>query len=113
MTSIEGSPVYCRRILNNKLLHRIETDFECFHPNKKAPTKNEISETLSKRFKKNIDSIKIMDCKAIFGGGRTKGVALIYDTLENRKRFETMKYFRRRTKSKLKEEVKILKVSWH
>ena len=61
----------------------------------KAPSKVELAEIIGKKFKKPAENIKIMEVKSRFGGGRTTGIALIYDNLENRKRFETMKYLRK------------------
>jgi small subunit ribosomal protein S24e len=61
---------------------------DVLHPGKSTVAKTVIREKLSKMYKTTPDTIFCFGFRTQFGGGKTTGFALIYDTLENAKRFE-------------------------
>lgn len=58
-------------------------------------SKKEIKEALAKKFKSNEDKISVFGLKTKFGGGRTSGFALMYNTKEDKARFDSETLLRR------------------
>ena len=58
-------------------------------------SKKEIKEKLAKQFKSDESKISIFGLKTKFGGGRSSGFALIYNTPEDKKRFDSETLLRR------------------
>lgn len=58
-------------------------------------SKKEIKEALSKKMKSNEDRISIFGLKTKFGGGRTSGFALIYNSVEDKTKFDPETLLRR------------------
>lgn len=50
---------------------------------------------MSQTLKSKDENISIFGLKTKFGGGRSTGFALIYDSLDARKKFDTKKMLRR------------------
>ena len=61
---------------------------DILHPGKASVSKVEIREKLSKMYKTTPDVIIAFGFKTAFGGGRSTGFALIYDSLDAVKKFE-------------------------
>lgn len=61
---------------------------DILHPGRATVSKTEVREKLAKMFKSTPDVIFCFGFKTNFGGGRTSGFALIYDTLDLAKKFE-------------------------
>ena len=61
---------------------------EVIHPGRPTVPKTEIREKIAKIYKTTSDVVVPFGFKSQFGGGRTKGFALIYDTLDYAKKFE-------------------------
>lgn len=61
---------------------------DVLHPGKPSVKKTEIREKLSKMFKSKPDNIFAFGFQTQFGGGKSTGFALIYDSLEVAKKFE-------------------------
>jgi len=73
-----------RKVLTNRLLNRKQMIIDVTHPNKASVPKSELRELLAKEYKVNDDkTIFIFGFKLHFGGQRSTGFALIYDTLED------------------------------
>jgi len=73
-----------RKVLTNRLLNRKQMIIDVTHPNKASVPKAELRELLAKEYKVNDDkTIFIFGFKLHFGGQRSTGFALIYDTLED------------------------------
>ena len=51
-------------------------------------SKANIKESIAKKLKSNEERISIFGLKTKFGGGRTSGFALIYDSLDDKKKYE-------------------------
>lgn len=58
------------------------------HPGKPSPKKTDIREKLAKMFKVLPDVVFVFGFQTCFGGGKSTGFALIYDTLDHAKKFE-------------------------
>lgn len=61
---------------------------DVLHPGRATVPKTEIREKLARMYKTTPDVIFCFGFRTQFGGGKTTGFGLIYDTLENAKRFE-------------------------
>jgi len=61
---------------------------DILHPGKANIPKTEVREKLAKMYKTTADVIFCFGFKTIFGGGRSTGFALIYDSLKDAKMIE-------------------------
>ena len=61
---------------------------DIIHPNSATPKKSEVRESLAKNYKTTADCIIAFGFKTVFGGGKTSGFALIYDSVEAAKKVE-------------------------
>merc|ERR1719328_399318 len=75
-----------RKFMTNRLLQRRQMVVDVHHPNKATVPKSEIREKLAKMYKCTAD--RAFGFKTNFGGGKSTGFALIYDTLDFAKKFE-------------------------
>ena len=109
------------KIKNNRLLSRVQMIANIFHPANVKVTKEQIKEKLRSQFKKQ--HISVFGMKKLYGGGRTKCFALIYDSDDAMKKYEPPSRLRRVELEKLppkerkpkgkKEGRKVLKVKKH
>ena len=72
---------------------------DVYHDRSANVTKEQIRQAISNKYKKN--HIVLVDCKKLFGGGRTKGVALVYDNEDSMKRVENQRRLDREAREKL------------
>merc|ERR1712141_666195 len=85
----EGSvTVRTRKFMTNRLLARRQMVVDVLHPNRPSVAKTEIREKLAKMYKCTPDRVFSFGFKTNFGGGKTTGFALIYDTMDSAKKFE-------------------------
>ena len=78
-----------RKFMTNPLLSRKQMVVDIIHPNRNSPPKSEIREKLAKLYRvKDAKSIFLFGFKHLFGGGRTTGFGLIYNSVEAAKKFE-------------------------
>ena len=115
--------LHCRftKVKNNRLLNRIQMIVDVFHDRSLNVTKEQIREVIRTKYKKQ--HVVLLNIQKLFGGGRTKGIALVYDNEEAMKRTETQKRLDReererlapkdRKKSKKKDGRKVKKVKKH
>jgi small subunit ribosomal protein S24e len=61
---------------------------DVLHPGKSSLPKTEVREKLAKLYKTTPDVVFCFGFKTAFGGGRSSGFALIYDSLDLAKKFE-------------------------
>ncbi|VDD93953.1 unnamed protein product [Enterobius vermicularis] len=61
---------------------------DVLHPNRASVPKSEIRQRLAQMYKTNPDLVFAYGFRCHFGGGRSTGFALIYDTLDFAKKFE-------------------------
>merc|ERR1712168_1479563 len=77
-----------RKFLTNRLLSRRQMVVDVLHPNKATVAKTDIREKLAKMYKCTPDRVVAFGFRTNFGGGKTTGFALIYDTMDFAKKFE-------------------------
>ncbi|NP_001296039.1 40S ribosomal protein S24 [Plutella xylostella] len=77
-----------RKFMTNRLLARKQMVCDVIHPGKPTVSKTEIREKLAKMYKVTPDVVFVFGFKTNFGGGKSTGFALIYDTLDFAKKFE-------------------------
>ncbi|KPM02776.1 BTB/POZ domain-containing protein kctd15-like [Sarcoptes scabiei] len=77
-----------RKFMTNRLLFRKQMVVDVLHPGRATVSKQEIRDKLARIYKTTPDLIFSFGNRTDFGGGRTTGFVLIYDTLEYAKKFE-------------------------
>eukprot|EP01134_Creolimax_fragrantissima_P007032 CFRG7032T1 len=77
-----------RKFLTNRLLQRKQMVVDVIHPGRANVPKAEIREKLAGMYKSEVDSIFTFGFRTAFGGGKSTGFALIYDSLDSAKQFE-------------------------
>merc|ERR1711955_125792 len=83
-----GVTIRTRKFMSNRLLNRRQMIVDVLHPGKATVAKTEIREQLAKAFKTTPDVIFCFGFRTQFGGGKTTGFGLVYDTLDLAKKFE-------------------------
>ena len=68
---------------------------ELIHPEKSNVSKSDIKAKLAQTLKAKEENISIFGLKTKFGGGRSTGFALLYDSLDARKKYDSKKMLRR------------------
>eukprot|EP01038_Epipyxis_sp_PR26KG_P009783 gene9783-13161_t len=78
-----------KKFIRNALLARKQFVVEVVHPGRANVSKTELQEKLGTLFKVNdVNTIFLFGFRTDFGGGKSSGFALIYDTLEAAKKYE-------------------------
>ncbi|KAK3580070.1 hypothetical protein CHS0354_001022 [Potamilus streckersoni] len=77
-----------RKFMTNRLLCRKQMVVDVLHPSKSSVPKTEIREKLARLYKTTPDVIFCFGFQTQFGGGKSTGFALIYDSLDFAKKFE-------------------------
>jgi len=73
-----------RKCFSNRLLARKQMILDVMHPGRSTVKKDDIRSALAKQFKVNDEkTVYVFGFKTAFGGGKSTGFALIYDTLED------------------------------
>ena len=87
--------LYARKVINNPLLRRKQVQVEMIHPETANISKTAIKDKLADMFKAKAEAIAIFGLHSQFGGGRSSGFALIYDSLDERKKYDQKNLLRR------------------
>ncbi len=61
---------------------------DVLHPGRANVAKTELREKIAKLYKSDAENVFVFGFKTAFGGGKSTGFALIYDTLDAAKKFE-------------------------
>merc|ERR1711877_53686 len=77
-----------RKFIRNPLLGRKQMVVDILHPNRANISKGELREKLGGLYKAQKDQISVFGLRTQFGGGKTTGFALVYDSPEAMKKFE-------------------------
>ena len=80
--------LYSRKMIRNPLLGRKQMQIELIHPDEANISKTAIKEKLATMFKAKAEQITVFGLHSKFGGGRSNGFALIYDSLDARKQYD-------------------------
>ena len=86
---IDGSvTIRTRKYMLNRLLCRRQMVVDVLHPGKSSVAKADIREKLAKMYNCTADRVFVFGFKTNFGGGKSTGFALVYDTMDYAKKFE-------------------------
>lgn len=102
--------------MTNRLLQRRQMVVDVIHPGRPTISRDELREKLAKMYKAEKDVVSVFGFKTQFGGGKTTGFGLIYDSVESLKKFEP-KYrlvrvcFKRRSHSSKDNDAKYIVVN--
>ncbi|KAJ2007244.1 ribosomal 40S subunit protein S24B [Coemansia thaxteri] len=77
-----------RKFMTNRLLQRKQMVLDVIHPGLANLSKDDVREKISKLFKTDKEVVFPFGFRTQFGGGRSTGFVLIYDTLDSAKKFE-------------------------
>ncbi|XP_064649018.1 small ribosomal subunit protein eS24-like [Lineus longissimus] len=77
-----------RKFMTNRLLSRKQMVVDVLHPGRATVPKVEVREKLARMYKTTADVVFSFGFRTKFGGGKTSGFALIYDSLDFAKKFE-------------------------
>ncbi|KAI9825035.1 MAG: hypothetical protein M1826_007113 [Phylliscum demangeonii] len=77
-----------RKFLRNALLQRKQMVVDVLHPNRANVSKNDLRAKLSELYKADKNQISVFGFRTQYGGGKSTGFALIYDSHEALKKFE-------------------------
>ncbi|XP_071808902.1 small ribosomal subunit protein eS24-like [Asterias amurensis] len=80
--------VRTRKFMTNRLLQRKQMIVDILHPGKATVPKTEVRDQLAKMYKTTSDVIFCFGFRTQFGGGKTSGFGLVYDTLDFAKKYE-------------------------
>eukprot|EP00271_Cylindrocystis_brebissonii_P005760 TRINITY_DN17_c2_g1_i1.p2 TRINITY_DN17_c2_g1~~TRINITY_DN17_c2_g1_i1.p2 ORF type:complete len:139 (-),score=35.16 TRINITY_DN17_c2_g1_i1:466-882(-) len=89
MSETKACIVRTRKFMTNRLLQRKQFIIDVLHPGRPNVSKSELKENLARIYEKNDSScIVVFGFRTQFGGGKSTGFGLIYDTLEAVKKYE-------------------------
>ncbi|XP_034859686.1 40S ribosomal protein S24-like [Mirounga leonina] len=74
--------------MTDRLLRQKQMVVDVLHPGKATVPKTEIQEKLAKMYKTTPDVIFVFGFRTHFGGGKTSGFGMIYDSLDYAKKNE-------------------------
>ncbi|KAI9754760.1 MAG: hypothetical protein M4579_004545 [Chaenotheca gracillima] len=77
-----------RKFLRNALLGRKQMVVDILHPNRANVSKDELRGKISDLYKANKDQVMVFGLRTQYGGYKSTGFALIYDSVEALKKFE-------------------------
>merc|ERR1712136_157431 len=84
----DTATIRTRKFMTNRLLMRRQMIVDVLHPGKATVAKSDIREKLARMYKATADCIVCFGFRTAFGGGKTTGFALIYDSLDYLKQYE-------------------------
>merc|ERR1712072_1675266 len=84
----DTATIRTRKFMTNRLLMRRQMVVDVVHPGKASVAKSDIREKLARMYKATADCIVCFGFRTAFGGGKTTGFALIYDSLDFLKQYE-------------------------
>ncbi|KAJ9639420.1 hypothetical protein H2201_002918 [Coniosporium apollinis] len=77
-----------RKFIRNPLLGRKQMVVDVLHPGRPNVSKDELRSKLSELYKSGKDQVSVFGFRTQYGGGKSTGFALIYDSNEAMKKFE-------------------------
>ena len=77
-----------RKFMTNRLLCRKQMVVDVLHPGLPSVSKKDVRDKLAAMYKVTPDVIFVFGFRTNFGGGKSTGFGLIYDTLDFAKKFE-------------------------
>merc|ERR1712071_643242 len=83
----DTATIRTRKFMTNRLLQRKQMVVDVLHPGS-ATVNTVIADKLSKMYKTTADCVMCFGFKTEFGGGKTTGFALVYDSMDALKKYE-------------------------
>ncbi|CAN0276908.1 unnamed protein product, partial [Ectocarpus sp. 12 AP-2014] len=81
--------VRTRKFIRNALLARRQMVVDIIHPGVANVSKTELGEMIAKKFRvSDATTVTLFGFRTHFGGGKSTGFCLIYDSVEDMKKFE-------------------------
>ncbi|PUU75301.1 ribosomal protein L23/L15e core domain-containing protein [Tuber borchii] len=77
-----------RKFIRNALLGRKQMVVDVLHPNKPNVSKEDLRTRLAEMYKADKNQVSVFGFRTQYGGGKSIGFALIYDSYEALKKFE-------------------------
>ncbi|KAL5729608.1 ribosomal protein S24A [Ranunculus cassubicifolius] len=77
-----------RKFITNRLLSRKQFVIDVLHPGRPNVSKAELKERLAKLYEVKDPNSIFVKFRTHFGGGKSTGFGLIYDSIENAKKYE-------------------------
>ncbi|KAG8533691.1 uncharacterized protein KY384_001432 [Bacidia gigantensis] len=77
-----------RKFIRNPLLGRKQMVVDVLHPNRANVSKDELRDKLAALYKAQKDQVSCFGFRTQYGGGKTTGFALIYDSKDALEKFE-------------------------
>ena len=87
--------LFAKQVVRNPLLDRKQMVIDIIHTDHQNVSKAQIKAKLAKMFKTTEECIAVFGLKFKFGGGRSSGFALIYDSVDARKKSDQKCLLRR------------------
>ncbi|RPA84699.1 40S ribosomal protein S24 [Ascobolus immersus RN42] len=84
----EAVTLRTRKFIKNPLLARKQMVVDILHPNRPPVSKDEVRSKLAELYKADKAQVSVFGVRTAFGGGKSTGFALIYDSHEALKKFE-------------------------
>ncbi|KAD3338253.1 hypothetical protein E3N88_33774 [Mikania micrantha] len=89
MADTKAVTIRTRKFMTNRLLSRKQFVIDVLHPGRPNVSKAELKEKLARMYEvKDPSSIFVFKFRTHFGGGKSTGFGLIYDSVENAKKYE-------------------------
>jgi len=77
-----------RKFIRNALLGRKQMVVDVLHPNRPNVSKDDLRTKLAELYKADKNQISVFGFRTQYGGGKSTGFALIYDSYDALKKFE-------------------------
>jgi len=84
----KAATIRTRKFMTNRLLQRKQFVVDVLHPGRANVSKVELREKLAKLYKAEKDAVSVFGFKTAFGGGKSTGFGLVYDSADAAKKFE-------------------------
>ncbi|XP_050365096.1 40S ribosomal protein S24-1-like [Argentina anserina] len=94
MADNKAVTIRTRKFMTNRLLSRKQfvssyIHYQLLHPGRSNVSKTELKDKLARMYEvKDTNSIFVFKFRTHFGGGKSTGFGLIFDSVENAKKFE-------------------------
>ncbi|PRT53783.1 40S ribosomal protein S24-B [Wickerhamiella sorbophila] len=88
ITMSDAVTIRTRKFLRNPLLNRSQFVIDVIHPTRANVSKDELREKLAKIYKAEKDAVSVFGFKTQYGGGKSTGFGLVYDSADSLKKFE-------------------------
>lgn len=77
-----------RKVISNPLLARKQFVIDVLHPNRANVSKDELREKLAEVYKAEKDAVSVFGFRTQYGGGKSTGFGLVYNSAADAKKFE-------------------------